>query len=439
MSKRIRPRDSKEVIHSLEAGIVPNKGIQHLLVGRNEEVKEIIDTLNFVQEGGSDVRFWMGDFGSGKSFILKTIETLGIQKDFVVSTLDLTPTRRFYASDGKSRNLYREIINNLRVQSTQTNVLETIVEEWIGKVLQEVSTSKKLSMEELMSGEFKGVVENEIMAQAMEFNAAGLSYEFGQSLCKYYIGMVDEDPTLKMMSLRFLKGDFETKTESKKLVDIAKIINDDNWFDAIKNLTMLFKQAGYSGFILNFDEMVNIYKLPQKQTRERNYEKLLNIYNDCKSGMIAGLFINFGVTYKTVFDEYRGMSSYGALKGRLGNLIPETTQLVNTNRTVLPLKPLTPEEIYTLLEKLLEMYNVANDTQIVLSEDVISTYMEEQLNRPGAREFLTPRAVIKDYLEILDLCRQNPEYDVNEIVHMKFGNNPVTKDIENLDDEVEIF
>ncbi len=183
-----------------------------------------------------------------------------------------------------------------------------------------------------------------------------------------------------------------------------------------------------------------MYKLPLSQTREKNYEKILNIYNECKSNKAKGLFINFGATRKTVFDENRGMSSYGALKGRLGKEDVMDSGLINVNRTVLPLRVLNPEEIYTLLENLINIYNVRYKTNIQLKTEQIKMYMEEQLNRPGAVEFLTPRAVIKDYLEILDLIRQNPDESVERIINVKFGSKPVpvTKDKDNMD-EIEVL
>lgn len=205
-------------------------------------------------------------------------------------------------------------------------------------------------------------------------------------------------------------------------------------------MSELFLGISYSGFVVNFDEAVNLYKLPQSVTRERNYERILNIYNECKSNIAKGLFINFGATRKTIFDENRGLSSYGALKGRLGSEESMDNKLINTNRTVLGLKALTNEEIYTLLENLVNIYNVNYKESISISENEIITYMEGQLNRPGADEFLTPRAVIKDFIEILDLKRQNPNNEIMDILTMRFKDIlTISKDPDDLDDEIEII
>lgn len=442
MNNRVNPREANDIIKALEAGIVPRRGIQHLLVGRNEEVQEIISILDSIMEGGSDIRFWVGDFGSGKSFMLRTIESMSIQKNFVVSTVDLTPTRRFYATDGKARALYSEIVDNIGVQTSQGgNAIDTILEEWINRIILDIGEKKDMSMGELMTIENREIVENEILNITSSFDSVGLSYEFGQAIAKYYEGILEDNNVLKLKALRWIRGDIDTKTEAKRELGIEKIIGDDNWYDAIKNLAELFSDIGYSGFVVNFDEAVNLYKLPMARTRERNYERILNIFNECKSNTARGLFINFGATRRTVFDENRGMSSYGALKGRLGSEDLMKTDLLNTNKTVLVLKPLSPEEIYTLLENLNNIYNIHHKSNIEMSQDHIRIYMEEQLNRPGADEFLTPRAVIKDFLEILDLIRQNPSETKEDIISIKFGRSPkpVFKDEDNKDDEIEIL
>ena len=442
MKNRVSPKEADNIIKALEGGIVPRRGIQHLLVGRNEEVQEIISILDSIAQGGSDIRFWVGDFGSGKSFMLGTIESIAVQKNFVVSTVDLTPTRRFYASDGKARALYSEIIDNIVVQTSQDgNAINTILEEWINRIIMNISKRDNIPTNELLMIENKEIVENEILNVTSSFNSVGLSYELGQAIAKYYEGIVKDNKVLKLKALRWIRGDIDTKTESKRELGIERIINDDNWYDAIKNLAELFSDIGYSGFVVNFDEAVNLYKLPMAQTRERNYERILNIYNECKSNAARGLFVNFGATRKTVFDENRGMASYGALKGRLGTEEGMDSKLLNTNRTVLPLKPLSVEEIYTLLENLNDIYNVHYRKNISMTTEHIKMYMEEQLNRPGSAEFLTPRAVIKDYLEILDLIRQNPDESIENIIYEKFGREsmPVTKDKANKDDEIEVL
>ena len=208
----------------------------------------------------------------------------------------------------------------------------------------------------------------------------------------------------------------------------------------MKNLAELFLKIGYKGFVINFDESVNLYKLPRSLTREKNYEMILNLYNETKTNEAKGLFINFGATKNTVYDERRGLASYGALKTRFGNELMKNKDYVNVNSTVIDLKPLTPEEIFILLTKLLEIYNTAYQTTLTVQDSEIKQYMEDQLNRPGAAAFLTPRSVIKDYIEILSLQRQNPNHAFSDILADRFGRkaSAVVKDADD-HDEIEVY
>ena len=439
--RKINPKEANSIIKSLEAGVVPDIGIGHLLVGRKAEVEEIIKILENIENGDSDLRFWVGDFGSGKSFMLKTIENLALSKNFIVSTIDLNPSRRFYATDRKAVGLYKAIIENIKTKTKREgNVIEAIIEEWISNIFMKLSKDYSYDIKDLMAGQYQDMVKGQILDVLSNFKSVGLSYELGQALCKYYEGFISDNRLLKLEAIRWIRGDISTKTEAKKELGINEIINDDNYFEAIKNLAELFAEIGYKGFVINFDEAVNLYKLPHSTTRERNYEKILNIFNETKSNLAKYLFINFGATRKTVFDESRGLASYGALKGRLGSEASIDDKLLNTNKTVLGLRVLTEEEIYTLLENLVDIYNTHYKSEINLSHDQIVTYMEGQLNRPGADEFLTPRSVIKDFIEILDIKRQNEGVDIDQILANKFGNQvAVFKDPDNLDDEIEII
>lgn len=430
---KIKKKDADYIIKALEGGVVPSNGIAHLLVGRDKEVNEIINILTYVKDGNSDIRFWVGDYGSGKSFMLRTIENLAIAKNFVVSTVDLTPGRRFHSSDGKSRALYKEIMDNLAIRTSRNeNTLNIILEQWFQKLISQED------LEDLESPESIKIIHDKILDITTKFSSSTLAYEFSHALLAYYMGIIKDDRVLRINAIRFLKGDIETKTESRNLLKINNVIDDDSWFEIIKNLSVLFREIGYSGFVVNFDETVNLYKLPLSKTRERNYEKVLNMFNEAKTGKAKGLFINFGSTRRTIFDENRGMSSYGALKGRLGSERDMDTALSNVSRTVLPLKPLSNEDIFTLLENLVNIYNVYRGSDLDIKDSEIQMFMEEELNRPGAAEFLTPRAVIKDFLEILGLLTENIELTFNEVMISKF--NIKGKRVNNeSDDDVEIL
>lgn len=419
--KPIRKREARQIIQALEGGIVPRMGLRHLLVGRSAQVAEVVDRLSRVEEGASDLMIWVGDFGSGKSFMLGAIQQLALQKNFVASTVDLTPSRRFQASDGKGLALYQEVIRRLQSRTAgEGNALARILDSW------------------MMSLEAEGGdVEERILDTVADFQTGGLRYELGQALAIYARGRAEGETEERLQSLRWLGGQVPTKTESKRVLGISQIIQDDNWTLFLQNLAELFRVMGYAGLVVNFDELVNLYKLPRTQSRDQNYERLLNLYNDLKSDSVPGLFINLAATRKTVFDERRGMASYGALKSRIGAEEAAFKDLVDTSSTLQRLKPLTPEEIFTLLDKLQAVFLTLYPEGRAFEDKQIAAYMQAQLNRPGADEFLTPRAVIKDFLRLLQLARQNPTVSVDDLLLQRFGQmGRVVRDQDDHDDDL---
>lgn len=418
--------EAQQILQALEGGVVPSVGIQHLLVGRRQEVEEVVSILSRLGEGTSEFRLWVGDFGSGKSFMLHTIEQLARSMNMVSATVDLTPTRRFHATDGKGVALYQEIMKRLKTQDAPSgNALSAMLDRWYAE-----------------EGKDQAQVGEHLFSQLATFADGGLRFALTRVLMLYMEAMAAGDSMKKAMALRWLGGHIPTKTEAKRALGIGEIITDDNWTEVLLHWSELFRLFGYRGLVVNFDECVNLYKLPRSMTREQNYERILNLYNETKSGNTSGLWMNLAATRKTVFDERRGMSSYGALKGRFGIARSDLSDLVDTTATVQILKPLTPEEIYTLLEKLQTIFVIAyayNDEPF--TEEQIAQFMQAELNRPGAAEFLTPRAVIKDFLQLLQWARQNPSLSAEELLTRRFGSlGRVEKDPDDQEDaDIEIL
>lgn len=437
---QLKPKESSSIINALQGGVVPRNGIQHMLVGRSKETDTIIQSLENVARGNSEVRFWIGDFGSGKSFMLQLIDTLALKTNFVVSTVDFTPVNRLYSSDGKARALYSEIITRLITQTDQDgNALTTILDQWIEKLMGDVVNESQVDFDSLASSENSHLVSDKIIETTKKFSSPG-SFEFGQAIAKYFEGYANGDATLQESALRWLKGQYTAKTDSLRELGIREIITDNNYYDMLKNFAELFVAAGYQGFVINLDEAINLYKIAQSQTREKNYERILSIYNDCLQGRAKSMFVNFGGTRRFLEDERRGLFSYDALKGRLSFGKFEESELVDLSQPVVYLKPLEQEDIFTLLSKLKTIFEQHYLVTIPCTRDHITRFMEGELNRPGAAEFLTPRQVIREFLQILNLSRQNPDTPVDTLLDKMFGGQAVvTRDTDDHDNDIEVL
>lgn len=411
MIENIKPKEATSIINSLIGGVVPKIGVQHITVGRSEEINAIVSALNDVKNGHSMVKFWIGDFGSGKSFMLHLLNTVALKQKFVVANADFTPDNRLYSNDGKAVALYAAIIDNISIQTKpEGGALPTLLEKWIEQVIIQTAESNNISLTEIRNEQYLNLVQSNIMKTINEITDVG-GFDFGTVVMKYYEGYIKDDEQLRRNALKWLKGEYRTKTEAKQDLGVREVINDLNYYDMLKNFCKLFVNMGYSGFMINLDEAINLYKISTSGIREKNYEKVLTIYNDCFQGKVSNLFFNFAGTKEVLENERRGLFSYNALKSRLVTNKFETVEIRDFAQPVIRLFPLDHNEIFVLLKKLKAVFDYNYKTEIPISDDEIHQFMEEMFNKPGASEFLTPREVIRDFLNILNIVRQNPTVD----------------------------
>ncbi|TGE23862.1 biotin carboxylase [Hymenobacter aquaticus] len=415
MLDNLKPKEATAIINSLLGGVVPKLGVQHITVGRSPEIEAFLHTLDDVKNGHSMVKFWIGDFGSGKSFMLHLLNTVALKQKFVVANADFTPDNRLYANDGKAVALYSAIMDNIAIQTKpEGGALATLLEKWIEQVVSQTAQQHQIPLTEAREPQHLPRMQAAIMQTIQELTDVG-GFDFGTVVLKYYEGYITDNDLLRRNALKWLKGEYRTKTEARQDLGVREIVNDLNYYDMLKNFCRLFVSMGYSGFIINLDEAINLYKISTAVMREKNYEKILTIYNDCFQGKINHFFLNFAGTREVLENERRGLFSYQALKSRLETNKFETAAVRDFAQPVIRLRPLTHNEVFVLLQKLKEIFDFNYKTQLAISDADIQAFMEEIFNKPGASEFLTPREVIRDFLNILSLLRQNPELDKRKL------------------------
>ena len=371
----------------------------------------MVSALEDVKNGHSMVKFWIGDFGSGKSFMLHLLNTVALKQKFVVANADFTPDNRLYSNDGKGVALYTALMDNIAIQTKpEGGALPTLLEKWIEQIIAKTAQDNNIPLADIRSEKYLSLIQNNIMKTVGEITEVG-GFDFGTVVLKYYEGYIRDDEQLRRNALKWLKGEYRTKTEARQDLGVREIINDLNYYDMLKNFCKLFVQLGYSGFIVNLDEAINLYKISTSVMREKNYEKIMTIYNDCFQGKVSNLFFNFAGTKEFLANERRGLFSYHALKSRLETNKYETAEVRDFAQPVIRLTPLDHNEIFVLLKKLKAIFDYNYKTDINISDSDIQLFMEEIFNKPGAAEFLTPREVIRDFLNIMNILRQNPTVD----------------------------
>lgn len=420
----IRTRERTAIIQSLGAGVVPSIGLQHIQVGRKDEVEAVIRDLQIVEQGASTVRFIIGRFGSGKTFFLNLIQNVALKQKFVVVQADITTDRRLHGSGGQPRSLYSELMKNLATPSRpEGGALPNLVERWVGDVDYGITSS---------GGETEDV-SKEIQRQLSELRELVNGYDFAKVLSCYYEGFRSQNDALQQAALRWLRAEYGTKTEARKDLGVRSIIDDSDIYESMKLMSQFVRIAGYKGLLISLDELVVLsHRLNNSQARNNNYEAILRILNDCLQGQTEGMSFLFAGTDDCLEDRRRGLFSYEALATRLAaNRFASETQK-DLSGPVIKLESLTPEDCFVLLHNIRNVFASGDRDKYLISDDGIAEYLQMCNERMGAAYYQTPRDTVKDFTGLLRVLEQNPGTGWSDLLNRKGRNsNAQEKEIRN--------
>ena len=434
---KIPRRISTVIINSLKGGVVPRIGLPYITVGRETEIDALLHDVDLIAEGGASFRFIAGRYGSGKSFLLQTIRNYAMDRNFVVADADLSPERRLQGTRGQGLATYKELIQNMSTRTRpEGGALTLILDRWISSVQSETALESGLAPGD---DGFGRLVEKKIYAVIHSLNEMVHGFDFARLLTIYYRAALDGDDGEKAKVVKWFRGEYANKTEARAELGVNIVITDDDWYEYIKLFAMFLKKAGYSGLLILIDELVNIYKIPNSITRQYNYEKILTMYNDAMQGKAQYLGFILCGTPQCMEDPRRGVYSYEALRSRLaeGHFSGEHKDLLSP---VIRLQPLTYEEMLILTEKLADIHAGLYDySQIVTQQDMVD-FIEIEFGRIGADTHITPREVIRDFIEVLDIVYQNPGISVRGLLgsdQFRYAQNAVKE--EQTDDSLAEF
>lgn len=434
---KIPKRIASAVINSLKGGVVPRIGLPYITVGRETEIDALLHDVDIIQDGGASFRFIVGRYGSGKSFLLQTIRSHVMDRNFVVADADLSPERRLQGSKGQGLATYKELIRNMSTKTRPDGgALTLILDRWISSVQTETASESGLSPD---TPEFEKAVEKKIYDVIGALNELVHGFDFARLLTLYYRSYINNDEEMKAKAVKWFRGEYSTKTEAKQELGINIIISDDDWYEYIKLFAVFLKKAGYNGLIILVDELVNIYKVPNSITRQYNYEKILTMYNDTLQGKAKYLGIIMGGTPQCIEDTRRGVYSYEALRSRLAEGRFGREGVRDMLAPVIRLTPLTYEEMLVLTEKLADIHaQLFGYEQVITQEDMIK-FIQLEFGRIGSDSHITPREVIRDFIELLDIVYQNPQINISEFIASDEMSHAVSVDESDVDEEFAEF
>ncbi len=405
MVAKIPKRVSTAILNSLRAGVVPRIGLPYIAVGRTKETETLVNDLTNISAGGACFRFVVGRYGSGKSFMLQLIRNNALDRNFVVLDGDLSPERRLAGGKGQGLATYRELMQNIATKTRpEGGALGAILERWISGVQSQVLQETGLRPSD---AGFNRRVETQIHTVIDSMEGLVHGFDFANVLTTYWNGYQTDNDVQKNAALRWLRGEYSTKTEARQYLEVRVIIDDDSWYDYLKLIARFIVSIGYEGLVVLIDEAVNLYKINHSVTRQMNYEKVLTLFNDTMQGRAENLGIIMGGTPQFLEDERRGLYSYDALRTRLVKSRFADDQVFDGSDPVIHLQSLTQDEIFLLLQKIAEIHRIHYQYETQVSSDDLVEFMQVIVNVLGANQLLTPRDVVKDFLTLLYIWQES--------------------------------
>lgn len=412
MSVNIPKRIASTIINSLKGGVVPRTGLSYITVGRKAEIDALLNDIDIIADGGAAFRFIEGRYGSGKSFLLQAIRNYLMDRNFVVVDADLSPERKLHGNKGQGLATYRELIRNMSTKTRpEGGALSLILDKWISGIMAAVSEETDPE-----SPGFPKAVEKRIGTEVLSMSDMVRGFDFARILTLYFRSYIDNDELTKAKILRWFRGEFANKTEAKNELGVSVVITDDDWYEYLKVFAIFLKNAGYTGMVILIDELVNLYKIPHRISRESNYEKILSMYNDVLQGKAKYLGIIMCGTPECIENPQRGIYSYEALRSRLAEGRFSTDDAKDMLAPVIKLDPLGYEEMTVLVEKLSQIHAVLFGYEVRLKENDLMDFIKIEYGRIGADSHITPREVIRDFIELLDILYQYPEKTVDQVL-----------------------
>ena len=412
---KIPKRILNSLLLSVSAGVVPRIGAPYIAIGRQDEISALLSDLEQVNEGSGTMRFIIGRYGSGKSFLMQLIRGYALEQNFITADADLSPERRLYGTSGSGVATYRELIKNMASKSSPDGAaLSKIIAKWIDMLRAEL-IGEGVSPDD---ADFADKLNQKALEKLHGVEDMVGGFDFSRVISRYYLAHINGDDETKTACLRWLRGEYSTKTEARDTMGFttSEIIDDENWYDFIKLWAVLVRFMGYRGLIVFIDECVNLYKITHRVSRENNYEKILSMFNDTLQGRAEGLGLILGGTPQFMDDTRRGLFSYEALRSRLCDSRYSAEGYRNLIGPVIRLKRLSDDELFALMSRITKLYAVNYGIEPRITEEEMVKFLHLSLSRAGADSMITPREMLRDYMTVLNILMQNEKVTFEQII-----------------------
>lgn len=385
--------DEKRVLSALRKGNIPGAEISQICVGRERELKLFDELLDMTKMGGSDLKFINGNFGMGKSFLLKILKEKAFNDNFVVSELTLSNDVRM----NKIEDIYNTIAKN--IQCKTSTGLKEIIDRWYSKL-----RNRTAIYNDVDDADIDKYIESEVLNVLEE--PRKINNSFANAIQAYINAKNRGDLDTENNAIAWVVGDRNLPASQRKMINVKGTITKENAVDFLKALSSLLKCLGYNGLVVLMDEAESIMILNTNQ-RKVSYDYIRDIFDACSGEKFNSTLFVLAGTPEFFDDDKKGVKSYSALYDRIKSYL--SNEFSSVKSPVIIINGLTDSQLESLGKEIIKMHEDVYDwdtTNLIKLKPVIAKSQESaKLNA----DLSLSREFIRRLIEYLDSVEENPD------------------------------
>jgi hypothetical protein len=249
-----------------------------------------------------------------------------------------------------------------------------------------------------------------------------LDPSFPPAVRQFYIARRDNDDATAGVALAWIKGATSLSADQLRRIGVRGQLQGEEVFPRMRALLSLIHGGHLRGLVLFIDELELVRRFPHARQRERAYETLRLLIDECGENGLPGVLIVCTGTDPLFDDERFGMPSYEALSNRIR--VPQTTErIVSVRQPIIRLEALDAPRLSAMAIRVRDLHGVAYGWDAGARFDTarVEQFVGDVLAFSPTGVDRLPRPVLRKLVHILDLCEENPDLPVAQLVGVQPG------------------
>jgi hypothetical protein len=403
----ISPQRLRDLLDSLRRGTVPSRGLDVFAVGLERYSVAIQEDLQRVSEGGASVKCIRGEYGTGKTFLARWIQTLAKNQGFAVSEVQISETE---TPLHRLETVYRRSMERLATADTENGALGSLIDGWLYALEQDAIDGEGIDPNDpaALLAATETLMEKRLQAVTRTQPA------YASALRAYHravvAGRIEEAQAL----VAWLAGQPNVAAAHKRSAGIKGDIDHFGALASLQGLLAILRDSGKPGLVLVLDEVETLQRV-RGDVREKSLNALRQMIDEIDAGRYPGLYLLITGT-PAFFDGPQGVQRLPPLAQRLHVDFQTDARFDNPRAVQIRLQAFDEERLVKVGGRIRDLY-AQQSTQsgriLSLADDGYIQLLAKRIGGElGGRTGVAPRLFLRKLVgDVLDRIDQFEDFD----------------------------